>query len=575
MSDDFDVYAAFHATCAELDWTPGLPPPKVANPAMFIGKVLDLVLAMNHPDNVAILQYAGAKALNDWTGHFTNTTVLSYPQLTPAQRRILEKLPGQSLPPMLPATSTVPLDLDEHEEWERQLLASKAKGKGRSTQTAPGSRLFLLSGVPTDRFFDNSNPPPQKRSKQVATTSRTTRQNADAGPSRSTRHGAKQRQPSPIDIDDESPAPRTSGKQKTLLVSSDEEVSVPKPSPKRADKKAKRKVQPRPIVKTKACEAEKPIVLVPSGTGPAPPFAFVTSRGKPGYRRRLLRPVFPGSRSLRGPYSTTPFPCNYKGCLSDPTTCVASSKNSQKCGPCQDKGYPCSWTYDPHDLRQRLSTFWSSQRQGHDVFHVNALYRQMRDEWESYRTFTLLANREAAKYEATRRALVGLFNQATAEGDSNVDHLVDPSDLAVASTQFPAVLREDWAEVPSVESYLKPVETLADPTPYLPFSCYGPAGAFNVRTAEQVVAEHENVDMTYVSTPRYRRRELEEEEARRAQQEQAAGIQQQQAIPIPPPTRDVDMPEDRGEGPSRPAPPPFSFRPPIPAEKNPEGSGKP
>ncbi|KAJ2931778.1 hypothetical protein H1R20_g5316, partial [Candolleomyces eurysporus] len=349
--------------------------------------------------------------------------------------------------------------------------------------------------------------PPAKRS----------RRNAEASSSRTTRRGTRGRQPSPIIVDEEPRPVKSSKKARAPSPSSSEEeddveetdpvFSEPPPPPKRQEKKPAlaKKPAPRPAYKGKGREAPK---LTRTTSGPQiptddelreanlgvdPDSCDLSSRALEIYEGLLPRSVFVTSPEAAHLLTTRTssggikaFPCNYRGCLTDPASCVPSTKNSQKCGPCQDKGYQCSWTYDPHDLRHRLASFWSAQRRGFDVFQVNALHRQMRDEWESYRTFQALANREATKFEASRRLLVGYLNQADAEGDANVDELVDSSVLAVASTHFPPVLREERAEVPSISSFLRPGSNLANPGPNLPPDFFGRGNTFDSISAEDL-----------------------------------------------------------------------------------------
>ncbi|RXW12730.1 hypothetical protein EST38_g13124 [Candolleomyces aberdarensis] len=150
----------------------------------------------------------------------------------------------------------------------------------------------------------------------------------------------------------------------------------------------------------------------------------------------------------------------------------------------------------------------------------------MHDKWESYRTFALLANREATKYEATHHVVIGYFNEATAEGDANADCLVDSSTLAVASTHFPAMLRKSELKFPVF---------------------FGARGSFDKKPAEEVSAKHEGVDMTYVSAPGYQQRELEEEGACQAQEEQASGIRKQVGEAMDPLFSDPELPEVPGQ----------------------------
>ena len=117
----------------------------------------------------------------------------------------------------------------------------------------------------------SSTQPPAKRS----------RRNAEAGPSRTTRQGARGRQASPIDVDEEPPVTK-SRKKKPLPPSSEEEeeeeevdetdpfVSEPPPSSQRRAIKVEKKPVPRPIVKSKGRETTKPVPaasrLVPPST---------------------------------------------------------------------------------------------------------------------------------------------------------------------------------------------------------------------------------------------------------------------------------------------------------------------
>ena len=127
----------------------------------------------------------------------------------------------------------------------------------------------------------------------------------------------------------------------------------------------------------------------------------------------------------------------------------------------------------------------------------------MRDEWETHRSYVALANREATKFEATRRLLVGFLNQLAAEGDTNVDELVDSSVLAVASTHFPPVLREERAEVPSVDTFLQAPTDLSQPNPVMPSDFFGLGNAFDLLSAEKFMKANPN-EFDYYEWPEKR-----------------------------------------------------------------------
>ncbi|KAJ2920414.1 hypothetical protein H1R20_g16680, partial [Candolleomyces eurysporus] len=563
MSNSFDIFTFYHEVVGKLTkhWTPGMPPATLTKPAMFLGSTVKLVLAMHRDENKAILEYAGARALVDWFGAVSSVAAVDWhDQLSADEMSFIEDLPGDRTPSILPAHSSVPASREVHELLLSQKAASsRSKGKGPQQKASPGSRLYSLTGSPTDRYFDNSyplfldvylaktsgskkskkttdegsensrkRPPPaspsssefkEKEPASKQPPAKRSRRNAEASSSRTTRRGTRGRQPSPIIVDEEPRPVKSSKKTRAPSPSSSEEeeeedveetdpvFSEPPPASRRQEKKPVpvKKPAPRPAYKGKGREVPQP---TRKASGPQPPSddelreahlgvdpetRDLSSRALEIYEGLLPKSVFVTSPEAARLLATRTssgeikaFPCNYRGCLTDPASCVPSTKNSQKCGPCQDKGYQCSWTYDPHDFRHRLASFWSAQRRGFDVFQVNSLHRQMRDEWESYRTFQALANREATKFEVTRRLLVGYLNQAAAEGDANVDELVDSSVLAVASTHFPPVLREERAEVPSVSSFLRPGSDLSNPGPDLPPDFFGPGNTFDSISAEDL-----------------------------------------------------------------------------------------
>jgi len=50
MASSPDVFALYHTTVAKLsNWSPGVPPPSLPKPGLFIGKVLELIVRLIFP----------------------------------------------------------------------------------------------------------------------------------------------------------------------------------------------------------------------------------------------------------------------------------------------------------------------------------------------------------------------------------------------------------------------------------------------------------------------------------------------------------------------------------------------
>ncbi|RXW17192.1 hypothetical protein EST38_g8661 [Candolleomyces aberdarensis] len=156
MAPPTDIFALYHATVAKLkDWTPGVPPPMLPKPGLFIGKVLDLILAMNRPKNADILQYPGAQALNCWVGAVLNKTSVTLPSsLSAEEDQIIKDLPGNTFPSLLPAHSTVPLTLKDHLDRQPKPADLKQKGKSHQREDTPSLQIYSLTGLPTNEYCD-------------------------------------------------------------------------------------------------------------------------------------------------------------------------------------------------------------------------------------------------------------------------------------------------------------------------------------------------------------------------------------------------------------------------------------
>ncbi|RXW11511.1 hypothetical protein EST38_g14343, partial [Candolleomyces aberdarensis] len=189
-------------------------------------------------------------------------------------------------------------------------------------------------------------------------------------------------------------------------------------------------------------------------------------------------------------------PCLSKACLLDPEGCVPSKKNSKKCVACQESREACNWLSDPTSLNSQLRGFWDYARGPNNASFVNSVYRDMREHWETHRTFKAMADREATRFENSCRFLAQYMHGLAANEDPLAETLLNRDDIAKLLQEFPGASNEELAQVPSLASYLNlppPPEVQAN----LPDSQVFLEPSFNdmpVDEAVQRAAEEEEVD---------------------------------------------------------------------------------
>ena len=85
---------------------------------------------------------------------------------------------------------------------------------------------------------------------------------------------------------------------------------------------------------------------------------------------------------------------------------------------------------------------------------VNMLYRETKDHWESYQTLQAIADREAARFQASRRFIAAYVQTLDENQDPFVDQVVDASTVSQLINDFPGVAYEERAQVAPLQQYL-------------------------------------------------------------------------------------------------------------------------